>query len=68
MKKYLMGTVTAVMLILTLFMPVYANSGPVYWQGYPAAEMMSVEPDTPITVESEELVFDFSQQGHISYA
>lgn len=67
MKKYATSMIT-LLLILTLFRSAFANSGPVFWQGYPAAEMISVEELTPLTVESEELIFDFSQQEYISYA
>ncbi|HZK24549.1 MAG TPA: hypothetical protein VFC74_04100 [Oscillospiraceae bacterium] len=67
MTKYVMSIAT-VLLIFTLCTAVFANSGPVYWQGYPAAEMMSIATDTPLTVESEELVFDFSQKHTSSYA
>ena len=65
MKKY--AAIITLLLILTLFTPAAANSGPVYWQGYPAAEMMTIEKETPLIVESEELVFDFSQQYTPTY-
>ncbi len=39
-----------------------ANSGPVFWQGYPSSEMMAVDKDSQITVENEDLVFNFSDQ------
>jgi len=39
---------------------VLANSGPVYWQGYPSAGIMAVEKNSPIKVKREDLVFDFS--------
>ncbi|HHY05244.1 MAG TPA: hypothetical protein GX534_08680, partial [Thermoanaerobacterales bacterium] len=38
----------------------FANSGPVFWQGYPSSEIMSIENDSPIEVKKENLVFDFS--------
>ncbi|NLZ39091.1 MAG: hypothetical protein GX893_05725 [Firmicutes bacterium] len=68
MKKIIRIIALILLLMLTSSAPVYANSAPVYWQGYPAAEMMSIDPDTPIIVESEELIFDFSQQRGFSYA
>ena len=41
----------------------FANSGPVFWQGYPSSEIMSIENDSPIEVKKENLVFDFSDDG-----
>lgn len=38
-----------------------ANSGPVFWPGYPCSEIMAIAEDTPILVKNEELVFDFSE-------
>lgn len=47
--------------LLFLFTPgVYANSGPVFWQGYPSTDVVSVIKDSPIAVERENLIFDFS--------
>lgn len=39
-----------------------ANSGPVFWRGYPASEIMAIEGNSPITVKGENLVFDFSEE------
>lgn len=47
---------------------VSANSGPVYWQGYPSAEIMAVEQNSPIIVEKEHLVFDFSGSDHSDHS
>lgn len=47
-------------LILLSTPGVYANSGPVFWQGYPSADIVSVAENSPIAVERENLVFDFS--------
>ncbi len=44
-----------------------ANSGPVYWQGYPASEVIALEKDSPIRVESENLLFDFSGENYNFY-
>jgi len=46
--------------IFSFFAIAFANSGPVFWQGYPASDIMSIEKDSPIKVKSENLVFDFS--------
>ncbi|NLM20651.1 MAG: hypothetical protein GX207_02745 [Peptococcaceae bacterium] len=59
MPKFL----TVVMsLAITLAIPVsvWANSGPVYWQGYPSSDVVAVQKDSPLAVESENLLFDFS--------
>ncbi|RXJ04539.1 hypothetical protein DS745_03915 [Anaerobacillus alkaliphilus] len=59
MKKYIYSIL--IMLLLTQPMAVtLANSGPAYWEGHPSTEMMTIASDTPIIVENEELVFDFT--------
>jgi hypothetical protein len=47
---------------------VFANSGPVYWQGYPSSDIMTVEKDSPIEVKSEDLIFDFSDGNNDSHS
>jgi hypothetical protein len=47
---------------------VYANSGPVYWQGYPSSDIMTVDLNSPIEVKSENLIFDFSDENNNSYS
>ncbi len=59
MKKYLY----LLLVILLLTQPIavtLANSGPAFWEGHPSTEIMSINSDTPIIVENEELVFDFT--------
>lgn len=46
--------------ILSFFTMVFANSGPVFWQGYPSSDIMSIDAASPITVKNENLLFDFS--------
>ncbi|HHW30688.1 MAG TPA: hypothetical protein GXX20_03280 [Clostridiaceae bacterium] len=46
---------------------VLANSGPTYWQGYPASEVMLVKENSPIIVKNEDLTFDFSDYEGRSY-
>lgn len=46
----------------------HANSGPVYWQGYPSSEVMTVEKNSPIIVLNEDLVFDFTDQKDADYS
>jgi hypothetical protein len=59
-------------LIMVIFLNIsnlaLANSGPVYWQGYPSSDVMLVDKASPITVESESLVFDFSDSNHSDHS
>lgn len=57
MKKFVY---IVIILIISSFTMVFANSGPVYWQGYPSSDIMTVDKDSPIKVKSEDLIFDFS--------
>ncbi|HPL53959.1 MAG TPA: hypothetical protein PLW11_07435 [Bacillota bacterium] len=66
MKK-IAGKISFAFLLLCLPYMVFGNSGPVYWQGYPSAEILSIEGDTPIAVKKENLIFDFSGQGNNNY-
>lgn len=58
--KRIIGNLIFVVVIFSFFAVAFANSGPVYWQGYPASDIMSIEKDSPIKVKGENLVFDFS--------
>lgn len=50
------------LIIILLFSPmVYANSGPTYWEGYPSLEVLSIQENSPIVVEKEDLIFDFTK-------
>lgn len=46
----------------------YANSGPTYWDGYPSCEILSIEEDSTIVVENEDLVFDFSKDEYLDHS
>lgn len=48
--------------------PVGANSGPVFWQGYPSSEVISIEENSPIQIKKENLLFDFSDWDGSFYA
>jgi hypothetical protein len=53
------------LMVFTVVMLVFssaalANSGPVYWRGYPSSGIMSIEKDSPLIIKEENLVFDFS--------
>ncbi len=45
---------------------VLANSGPVFWKGYPSSEIMSIKDNSPIWVKTENLVFDFTNRNDFS--
>lgn len=57
----------SIIIILTFSTIALANSGPVFWQGYPSWETMSIDENSPIVVNNEELVFDFSEGDHLDY-
>lgn len=48
------------LVIMTTVIPISANSGPVYWRGYPSFNILSIEENSTIRVDKENLVFDFS--------
>lgn len=60
MKKLAVFT-SFIAVVLTFSPAAFANSGPVFWQGYPSSMVMAIEENSPIRVESEELTFDFSE-------
>jgi hypothetical protein len=66
MKKCIVSILFAVVM-LSSFTTVFANSGPVFWQGYPSSDVMSIKDNSPICVENENLVFDFSNSNNSSY-
>ena len=43
----------------------HANSAQLYWEGKPGASVCTLDENTPIAVESEELVFDLSNPNRI---
>lgn len=45
----------------------YANSGPTYWRGYPSYETLAIEENSPIEVEREDLIFDFTNNESLEY-
>ena len=51
------------LLHLTVPQIAYANSGPTYWKGYPSSEVLAVDRNCPIKVESEKLSFDLSDDN-----
>lgn len=53
--------------LLTLMPPSFANSLPVYWQGYPSFEVLTVDKNSPLEVKSEHLLFDLSKFNEYEY-
>lgn len=66
MKKFIESIIFTTV-ILTFSTMVFANSGPVFWQGYPSSDIMSIDTNSPITVKNENLVFDFSDHDDSDY-
>ncbi|SET61084.1 hypothetical protein SAMN05660297_02916 [Natronincola peptidivorans] len=67
MKKLRVGIVFVMVIFLLVSSIGYANSGPVFWQGYPASDIMLIDENSSIEVQSEELIFDFSDSDDFSY-
>lgn len=61
MKCYLIKLLMWLLVLpFILFQTAFANSGPTYWQGYPSSDVLAVDENSPVEVESEKLIFDFS--------
>ncbi|MEL7647355.1 MAG: hypothetical protein AAGU76_04645 [Sedimentibacter sp.] len=58
----------AMILIISSFSMVFANSAPVYWQGYPSYDILNIDKDSPIVVKGEDLIFDFSDENNDSHS
>lgn len=57
----LMRKLLSAVFCFLIFVPAAcANSAPSYWQAYPSSEMLAVDAACPVTVEEEQLTFDFS--------
>ncbi|MBU3812398.1 MAG: hypothetical protein H9893_12165 [Candidatus Niameybacter stercoravium] len=41
----------------------YANSGPTYWEGTMAGEILAVDKETPIKVLEEQLLFEVEEES-----
>jgi hypothetical protein len=66
MKKLVYGFIITI--LISSFSLVFANSGPVFWRGYPSSDIMTVDKNSPIEVKSENLTFDFSDEDNDSYS
>jgi hypothetical protein len=64
MRKNNIFIITLIILIPFVNL-VYANSGPIYWEGHPSLEILSIEENSPIIVENEDLIFDFSKDEYL---
>jgi len=66
MKKLVKGFIISILISSSTI--VFANSGPVYWQGYPSSDIMTIDKNSPIEVKGENLSFDFSDENNDSYS
>lgn len=66
MRKHNLYILTLI-LIFSFTTVANANSGPTYWRGYPSMEVLSVDDNSSIIVENEELIFDFSKEEYLDY-
>lgn len=67
MRK-LTAIIPLIVMMSTFSVPVLANSGPVFWQGYPSSDIIAIEENSPIRIEKEDLLFDFSDPHNSSYS
>ncbi|KAB3539098.1 hypothetical protein F8154_01005 [Alkaliphilus pronyensis] len=57
-----MWSMIIIIVAVTIFTSTaFSNSGPVYWGGKSASDILLVDSNSPITVTSENLTFDFSK-------
>jgi hypothetical protein len=66
-KKFVSIIVLAVVMF-SFSTVAFSNSGPVFWQGYPSSDIISIKDNSPIMVNREDLVFDFSDYDGSGYA
>ncbi len=69
MKKYNVHIfiITLIILISSVNLG-YANSGPINWRGNPSLEILSVDENSPIVIENEDLIFDFSKDEYLEHS
>ena len=66
MRKNNINIFIITLIILISFVNLgYANSGPTYWKGHPSLEILSIKENSPIVVENEDLIFDFSKDEYL---
>jgi len=67
-KELIFMKKTTLLIILSLCVSVVsANSGPVGWGADPAAQTYTVDKDSQISIEKENLIFDFTDHKYESY-
>jgi len=59
MKKWI-SALAVLALVFSHTSPARANAGPTRWGAYPTSSVLTVEADTSIQVDAENLVFDFT--------
>ena len=59
--KRILLAVFLIYVFLAAQQAIYANSAPIYTEGYPTGEVMAIDKDCPIKVENEKLSFDLSE-------
>ena len=67
MKKFT-SSILIMFILLICSISAEANLGPVYWYGYPSYNVLAVDENSPIAVEKEDLVFDFSKSNIKGYS
>ncbi|SNS36492.1 hypothetical protein SAMN05446037_1008162 [Anaerovirgula multivorans] len=45
----------------------HANAGPTYWKGYPSSGILTIEENSSIEVEKEDLIFDFTRDEYLDH-
>ncbi len=65
MTKRILSIIFIIILITSSI--VQANAGPTYWEGNPSMEALTIEEDSLILVESENLTFDFTRPELANY-
>ena len=66
--KKVFKDIIVILLILSVITTALANSGPVYWNWYPSSDILTVDKNSPIEVENENLIFDFSKDEGINHS
>ncbi|MBU9720045.1 MULTISPECIES: hypothetical protein [Bacillaceae] len=65
MRKYVVIVFMLMFFLHPITSVILANSGPVYWEGEPGHSILSVEKNSPIIVQKEELTFDLADDNAI---
>lgn len=52
------------LLIISSYCLVYANSGPVLWPSFPSSDSLTIDENCPIEIRNENLVFDLSNSNN----